>query len=386
MRILVFSASYHPVLGGLQTAVQALAAEWQATGHDIQIITQRYPRRLPAYEKIDGLSVWRRLFLTPEWRYIRYGRPDLFLTGWYYYYTTQTWLDRKMQEFQPDVVNLHFPDAQIPFVLKLRERYKFRLVVSLHGHDVERWFQDDNVAKPDKQPKSLQLRQVLQSADFITTCSSYLLKRSICLEAAIRHKGINIPNGVNLARFQDHTPYNHSRPYILAFGRLTKKKGFDLLLQSLATQSQRNKEYDLLLAGDGELSSALYIQAERLGFRERVKLLGRITPEQIVHLLNGCLALVIPSREEPFGIVALEGLAAGKPVLATHVGGLPEILAGSSNRLVEPTIDGIVSGLNWLEDDVNWSSLAQKNRRLAASYTWTKAAHKYISVFQRPNK
>src|SRR5262249_6683038 len=120
--------------------------------------------------------------------------------------------------------------------------------------------------------------------------------------------------------------YPHRRSYILAFGRLIYKKGFDLLLTAFAQIAPRYQEVDLILAGEGEERDALRAQAQQSGLEGRVHFFGRATPEEVVRLLNGCLFVAVPSRIEPFGIVALEALAAGKRVLATRVGGLGELL------------------------------------------------------------
>lgn len=381
MRILILSASFPPILGGLETAVHALACAWQDSGHQVQVVTQRHPRRLAAQEIMDGLPVWRRIFLTPRWEYLQRRRPDLFLGGLYYGPATQHWLRRKLSAFRPQVVNLHFPDAQIPFVLRLRERCSFRLVVSLHGHDVMRWTAPDAGLAPRPLSEKQGLCRLLQAADAVTACSADLLEQAIRLEPAVQDKGAAIPNGIDLARFQDHTVYAHPRPYLLAVGRLVPKKGFDLLIEAFAQYAKKHPNLDLLLAGAGETASALLAQAAYLGIEPRVHLLGRASPEQIVHLLNGCRALVIPSRGESFGIAALEGLAAGKPVLATRVGGLPALLVGSANRLVEPTVAALAEGLAWLDEAVDGAALAKANRQLAARYTWDRAAASYTDVF-----
>lgn len=88
------------------------------------------------------------------------------------------------------------------------------------------------------------------------------------------------------------------------------------------------------MAGDGELQQALRAQAAQLGVHDRVYFLGRATPEQVVQLLNGAQFVVLPSRSEPFGIAAVEAMAAGKAVLATRVGGFPEVLPVPPNQLV----------------------------------------------------
>ena len=145
-------------------------------------------------------------------------------------------------------------------------------------------------------------------------------------------------------------------------GRLTRKKGFDLLLQALVQLECLRTAWILILAGEGEELTALKEQARQLGLERRVHFRGRASQEEIVRLLNGCLFLAIPSRVEPFGIVALEGLAAGKRILAMRVGGMAEFLDRESSLLrgykparpmaaipeswpVNPTVEELVEGL-----------------------------------------
>lgn len=361
------SASYPPVLGGLQTVAQTLAQYLLAQKHQVQVIANLYPRSLPAQEIREGVSVRRWLFLTPKLSDLYRGRPDLFLASFYAYPVTLWRLSRLFQSFQPEVVNVHYPDGQIPFVLWLRRRFAFRLVVSLHGHDIS----------------SNPLRSLLQKADAVTACSRYLLDKAIELEPGVAVKGHAIHNGLDLIRFTDPIKYTHPRPYILAFGRLSYQKGFDLLLAAFAQVAQTFPQMDLILAGDGEDKPALQSQAQQLGLDDRLHLFGRATPSQVVQLLNGCEFVVAPSRWEPFGLVALEAMAAGKPVLATRVGGLPEFVPGSGNHLVTPTVEKLAEGLKeWLKHTEEIKALAAQNRVRAAAYTWDKMIEQYLEVYK----
>src|SRR5260370_36581709 len=83
LRILILSASYPPVLGGLQTAVHALARNLLAEDHAVHVVANRYPRALSASETIDGVPVQRWPFLTPSVRHLRGGRPGLFAARLY---------------------------------------------------------------------------------------------------------------------------------------------------------------------------------------------------------------------------------------------------------------------------------------------------------------
>ena len=105
---------------------------WSRT--DIPDAAGRRDDRRSAVRRLLFLNPWRSLF--------RSRRPDLFLASLYYGPAVRACLQTLMREFRPDVVNVHFPDAQIPFVHWLRRRFRFRLVASLHGNEVARFTQD----------------------------------------------------------------------------------------------------------------------------------------------------------------------------------------------------------------------------------------------------
>jgi len=386
MRLLLLTASYPPILGGLQTVAHTLAQRLQH-GHDVRVVTNRYPRSLPAQDVLDGVSVQRWLFLTPDAEDLCRGRPDLFLASCYFYPSTLIRLLRLMQTFRPEVVNVHFPDSQLPFVLWLRRRFAFRLVVSLHGHEVERWFEPEtdmiadqpNAGRRGRGAAISRLRSILQEADAITACSRYLLDKAIQIEPAAA-KGRVIYNGVDLERFHDKTPYLHQRPYILAFGRLTYKKGFDMLLDAFAQVALEHQHVDMILAGEGEERQRLQAQVGRLGLAERVLFFGRADACEVVRLLNGCRFVVVPSRQEPFGIAALEALAAGKPVLATCVGGLVELVQGPGTRLVVPSVAAIRQGLaQWLDRGATSDTILAADR--LEQHSWRHVVAQFERVY-----
>jgi glycogen(starch) synthase len=344
MQILILSASYTPVLGGLQTVTRALARHLAEKGQDVVVVTNRYPRSLPERETIDGVPVRRWLFLTPALEYLRRGRPDLLAASFHLYPTALNRLGQLMREFRPDVMNVHFPDNQIPHVLWARRRFRFRLVVSLHGDDVERLISEEPYSAADA--ASTGLKTLLREADAVTACSHHLMREAAKLEASVTGKMHVIHNGVAVERFQDQSHYPHPRPYVLAYGRLVYKKGFDLLVRAFARIALTYPNLDLIIAGEGEEKGELEKLTAQSGISGRIYFYGRASELEIVRLLNGCRMVAVPSRQEPFGIVAIEALAAGRPVLATRVGGLPEVTNGAAVSLVEPTVEGLVAGLN----------------------------------------
>lgn len=394
-RILIFSSSYLPVLGGVQTAAHNVAKQLVARGHEVRVVTNRYPIALAAHETIDGVRIDRLIMLKPRLDQLRRGRPDLLLASLWFAPQTHLRLMNLFKKFQPEVVNVHFPDHQIEAVNKLRNRFNFRLVVSLHGHDVERFA---NGNQNGSLTRSLRLRRLLQTADAVTAVSQDLLNKANQLEPTIFRKSRVIQNGVDSDLFKEPTLFRHSKPYIVALGRLTFNKGFDLLIEAFA-RCQINDRPDLIIAGAGEDQSALVDQVKRLGLQDAVHFCGHVPREQVPGLLKGSLGVVVPSRSESFGIVALEALAAGRPLLASKTGGLAELandLIGNersvdlhdmslSNKaqivLVEPTVEGIASALPKLF----LMKSSKTGFHVPQKYSWSRIGESYETVLVEAN-
>ena len=388
MRILLISASYAPVLGGLQTVVRELAIRLQGLGHDVRIVTARYPRSLPKREVMDGIQIDRVLFLSPGIDQLKTGRFDLFLASLWIGPATRLRLFQLAKEFQPDVINVHFPLAANRFVLWLRTRIRFPLVVSLHGNEIMTWYGANlrpfngvtHVERGFHQSdRGRSLSQMLKTADRVTACSAWLLAKAAGLEKSVTGKGLAIHNGVDPARFSDKTCAGRERPYIFAFGRLTVLKGFDLLVSAFAQIAVEFPETDLVIGGDGEDREALRGLIEQTGLRLRVLLAGRLEPPDVVKYLNGCNFLVVPSRCKPFGIVAIEGLAAGKEVLAADTGGLREI-AGLT--LVPATEDGLRGGMAALLRNSPTPSRIGTPLTNMDAYNWEQAMEMWTTVLE----
>ncbi|HSM52492.1 MAG TPA: glycosyltransferase family 4 protein [Thermoanaerobaculia bacterium] len=124
---------------------------------------------------------------------------------------------------------------------------------------------------------------------------------------------------------------------LLFVGRLRLRKGGEVLLAALARMAEQGSRPRLLVAGDGEHRAALEAEARRLGLGGQVVFLGRRGPDEIASLLAGCRGLVVPSIYEGMPLVVLEAMAAGRPVVASAVSGIPEVvLDGATGWLVPP--------------------------------------------------
>ena len=145
----------------------------------------------------------------------------------------------------------------------------------------------------------------------------------------IVHYGIS-PNGEAAA-------YAGSSPRLLCIGRLIPIKGHLVLLRALAQARARVPEVTLELAGRGPLEPALKAYARELGLADAIHFLGFVSPVQAA--IEDAAIVVVPSLGEGFGMVALEAMERARPVVASAVGGLPEIVADGETGIVVPALD-----------------------------------------------
>ncbi|MBN3039654.1 MAG: glycosyltransferase family 4 protein [Candidatus Omnitrophica bacterium] len=342
MRILFMPSSFIPVIGGVQTVVYDLAEYFFSKDHQVKVITNRYPRNLPEAENIEGIDIKRWLFLKPGIKHLRNRRIDIFLASIYFYPRTLASLAKEIREFKPEVVNVHYPDIQTAFVLKILNKAKFRLIVSLHGYDIERWFNTDprfNLkVNTDKErmayPDFVLLKEILEKADAVTACSKYLLSKTTELFPKIKEKGYVAYNGINPDQFNNSEIFKQNSDYILAYGRLSYQKGFDILLEAFSRLANKALGLKLLIIGEGEERENLEKKTIELRLEQRVRFIGPVSYKDLAKYIKGSKFVVIPSRWEPFGLVALESFACARTVIATTSGGIQEIVRDGQNGLV----------------------------------------------------
>jgi glycosyltransferase involved in cell wall biosynthesis len=154
-------------------------------------------------------------------------------------------------------------------------------------------------------------------------------------------------------------------PVVASIGRLSPEKGHADLIEALAIVARRGQRVTTVVAGDGSERAALAERIRALGLENQVHLLGYIDPPQ--QILEETDLMVLPSHTEGLPNAALEALAMGVPVLATRVGGTPEVISdGETGRLVEPRspqqlADGI---LDFIAHPEQWNETAARGRRM----------------------
>ncbi len=171
---------------------------------------------------------------------------------------------------------------------------------------------------------------------------------------------------------------------ILFVGRLEARKGVDILIEAFS-RIPKDINTRLMIAGAGD-PSPYKKMATALQIADRVRFLGYVDETMLKPLYAACDLFVLPSRLEGLGMVLMEAMAAGKPVVATRAGGIPEIVThGQNGFLVEPdNPDKLAQAItNLLQDSSRRMLMGQKNAlQMKERYSWRRTAHQVEQVYQ----
>jgi glycosyltransferase involved in cell wall biosynthesis len=186
-----------------------------------------------------------------------------------------------------------------------------------------------------------QLGALIRRADAVTATSEFLASvtlRRFGIEATV------VPFGIDTSLFRpaggrpERSPGTAQRPLRIGFVKwLEPKYGAQDLVEALGLLA--DLPFEAALVGDGPLRASLEARVGELGLAERVHFLGRRPHSEIPDLLRGFDILVMPSREEAWGVAAAEASSTAIPVVATRVGGIPEVVADGETGLLVPPSD-----------------------------------------------
>lgn len=272
MNILIYCRSFHPAVGGVETLAAILSDEFSRQGHEVRLITQTPANSNDTFR----FTVVRRPSALGTLSLVRwcdiYFHPQLSLKGaWPLLLVRRPWVVSHNTWYTRTNGKVAWQDRLKQFLSTYAENISVSAAIAAH------------VSAP-----------------------------STVVHNTYRDAVFRLIEGVPRER------------QLIFVGRLVSDKGGDLLLRALSVLRGRGLTPQLSIAGSGPEESSLRDQAQALGVRDQVTFLGTQTGTQLARALNAHCIIVVPSRwEEPFGIVALEGIACGCVVVAAAGGGLP---------------------------------------------------------------
>jgi glycogen synthase len=371
MRICLYTSTALPKVGGQELVVDTLARQFSALGQDVTVMAPRH-RHLP----IDDARL-----PYPVVRHPRFISTRRFV-AWY-----RRWLQELYYWNRFDVLHCHdvYPTGYLAALC--RQDLASPIVITSHGGDVR----EGNVrlAKPGLPARHT---LALQSADALIAISNFTRDGFLRLHPGAKNI-VNISNGVDLSLFAQQAvrpsgldPAIRSDEFVLFIGRLHVRKGVDVLLEALR-QLRPSAGVQLVVAGDGDERAALEAQAARAGLMGHVRFLGNTTGQAKTWLLQNCRAVAVPSRTwESFGLVVLEGYAAGRPVIASTLPGMQELIQhGRTGLLVAPESPRQLAAAveRLLRDRALARRMGEAGRVVANTHSWEAIARQHIELYQR---
>ncbi|MFG1954471.1 glycosyltransferase family 4 protein [Micromonospora sp. NPDC048830] len=386
-RILMLSWEYPPVLvGGLGRHVHALSVALAAAGHHVTVITRHAPGA-PLEEYADGVRILR----APE-DPVTFPLATGSLLAWtmaFNHTLTRTAL-RASEAETYDTIHAH--DWLVAHTaITLRDHLDLPLVTTVHATEAGRhqgWL-------PDEMNRTIHGVEHWLSTESnrVIACSGYLRDEVTALFGVPTARVDVVPNGVEPHRW--HVPaaavasararFAGDGPLVTFAGRLVYEKGVQHLLAGLPRLRERHPGLRAVIVGDGPYKPELEADVQRLGLGGAVSMPGFLGGTDLPAVMAASDCFAVPSIYEPFGMVALEGAAAGAPLAVSATGGLAEIVEpGVTGMTFAPQDpDGLSEAVHALLSDTERArTLARRARALVHQrYGWASIAQRTAAAY-----
>jgi glycosyltransferase involved in cell wall biosynthesis len=388
VKVAQLSTRYPPGPGGVERHVAELATRLGTRGHSVDVYTtdlyREFPmQRLPATVPREERAPFGAIHRLPAWS----------LPGELHYPFFRG-LEKALARDRPDVLHTHTYGTNHVAVARRYRRHSgtpfvltahFHPIWSIYGgwlrHQIRGWY-DRRIAGP------------------VVAAAARVIVQTREEERLLRELGLPlppveiIPPGYSplppppegASAFRDR--YRIPGPFVLFVGRLASNKGLVELLQAFATVARDEVDAQLVLIGeDGGMRATVEARIRGLGLESRVHLLGHVPDESLLAAAYREATLtVLPSEYEAFGLVLLESLAQGTPVVASRVGGIPEFVEdGRSGLLVPPgEVAPLAEAIRRVWTDPSLAHRLGKHGRteVVPLYTWDRVVDRLEVVYR----
>ena len=368
MRVLFWTDVFWPTIGGIEVLSVRLLTALRERGHEFLVVASNVGLDLPEEAEYCGIPIRRFPFTTT-------ASP----AGLKQLLKVRQDVARLRQEFAPDLVHVACIAPGAMFELETAKAHPAPLLVTIQ----------QSTAPIATEGALGLLTKLVGAADWIACCSEAMRNEVQSMLPEVGSRSSVIINAMEAPALEPSLP-PAGRPRLLGMGRLAHQKAFDVALTAVALLRDRSIDGQLAIAGGGPLRESLEAQADALGIRDRVEFLGWIVPDRIPAEINRASMVLVPSRHEPFGLVALEAALMARPVVASRVGGLREVVLDGETGLMIPPEDphALAGAIARLLDDPEMARrMGQAARAHAlASYSWDAFVDAYDTLYTKLHK
>jgi glycosyltransferase involved in cell wall biosynthesis len=377
LKILIVNYEFPPLGGGGGVATLDLGLEWVKEAQ-VDILTSHF-KGLPFYENLNGINVYRTkiFFRTSRDAATFVSMASYLITGFFKGIS----LVRKNRY---DVINTHFAVPSGPLGYILSKVFSIPNVLSLHGGDI--YDPSKKLSPHDSAIFKPVVKFILNSATKIVAQSSNTRDNAL--------KYYSPKNDVDIIPLAFHPPktprvtrkklaLSDDDFYVITIGRLIKRKSIQTLLYAI--KQIKNEKIKLLIVGDGPEKDYLssIVAAEKL--EGRVKFLGFLEDDDKYKFLSLCDVFALTSLHEGFGIVFMEAMAMGLPIVCTNHGGQVDFLKDKENAILINVGDHnkCAEGIMTLYKNKKlYQKLANNNKKKVKDFYAPAVASRYMEIFK----
>lgn len=372
MKICFVDKIFLPFIGGAEVVLLEVAKRLAKEGHEVHILTGLISNQ-PLYEEIEGIKI-HRIKMPVSARVEALGRPAFILYS--------TWHLRRLikkEKFDIIVENIAPNPSFTPLVARIHGIPCIGII-----HDIPAWSKlgySVFVSLLNAVQTSVFIKLMPYLGFVVVSHESYRKLQKITKKG----KQIVVHNGVDVRGMDKVTvSKKFSRPTIIYIGRFSLNKRLDWLLQATAILRRRFPEIQTLIVGTGteKLKEKLLDMQNELGLEGNVEFTGEISETKKIELLKKSHLLVLPSTTEGCPLVLIEAMACSVPVVASNVGGIPEIVM-ENGVLVQDKEEEFAEKIgNLLDDEKLMEKMGKAGRhRVEKELNWDTVTGRYLEFF-----
>lgn len=383
MKILMLSWEYPPrIIGGISRVVYDLAQNLGKCGNDVHVLTCWEPGT-KEYELDNYVNVHRvHVYNNPSTNFVEWVMQLNF--------AMIEFAIKLLKNNEFDIIHAH--DWLVAYASKvLKYSYDIPLITTIHATEYGR----NNGIYTDIQRTINNIETwLVHESNRIIVNSNYMKDELVSIYNVDSNKISIISNGVDLNKFDNiYYDSNFKKRYaaqnekiVFFVGRLVNEKGVQILLNAIPKILSNYRDVKFVIAGKGPCLNNLIEICQKLNIKDKVYITGFVSEEVLLKLYKCSDIAVFPSTYEPFGIVALEGMVAGIPVVVSDTGGLNEIVnhkedgmkfySGNSNSLADCIIELLKN--HDLSNQISKVAL-QKVHKL---YNWNIISEKILNEYK----
>jgi glycogen(starch) synthase len=386
LSVIMLSWEYPPrIIGGISSHVYELSKALARKGVEVHIVTCDFPGA-PEYEEINGAKVYR---------FDSYKVPAYDFLSWIFS------MNRNMAQRAIEVIDAHNGCVDVVHAhdwlvakaaIEVKNLYERPLVSTIHSTEAGR----RNGIHNDYQRTINEVEKwLVNESSMVICCSNYMVEQIFQMLQVPREKVRVIRNGVDVSRFNLSTNNqavsqqfaNPGEKIVLYVGRLVHEKGVHVLIGAAPKVLNVLPNVKFVIVGEGGMKEQLLKEAWDFGIPNKVFFTGFVDEKTLALLFKTSAVMVVPSLYEPFGITALEAMAAQVPVVASDVGGLSEIIEHDKTgvKVYADNSDSVAWGIVKVLTDEAYANRLRKNayRRIVEDYSWEKISNETIEAYNQ---